>query len=142
MEMELSFSLDEIQGTADKILLNYPDVRHFAFYAEMGSGKTTLIRALCKSLGVKDNVSSPTFSIINEYQIEGSTTKVYHMDWYRLKNTADAIEAGVQDILNQKDHYCFIEWPELAADLLSSSTKPFTLTITSPTVRLLKSTIL
>ena len=139
MEMELSFSLDEIQGTADKILLNYPDVRHFAFYAEMGSGKTTLIRALCKSLGVKDNVSSPTFSIINEYQIEGSTTKVYHMDWYRLKNTADAIEAGVQDILQQPNNYCFIEWPELAEELLTKDIKRFHITTISLNQRVLKS---
>jgi tRNA threonylcarbamoyladenosine biosynthesis protein TsaE len=139
--MELSFSLDEINDVANKILTNYPEVRHFAFYAEMGSGKTTLIRALCKSLGVKDNVSSPTFSIINEYQIEGSNTKVYHMDWYRLKNTTDAIEAGVQDILQQPNNYCFVEWPEIASELLTNKTQPFTLTITSPTVRCLKTAL-
>lgn len=121
--MEIVYSLNEIQQVAKRILDEFPTTRTFAFYAEMGSGKTTLIKALCNELGVKDNVSSPTFSIINEYQIESTKQKVYHMDWYRLKNTTDAIEAGVQDILQDETNYCFIEWPEIAEELISESTK-------------------
>ncbi len=116
--MELRFSLDEIHDVAKKILEAYPSARCFAFYAEMGSGKTTLIRALCDELGVRDNVSSPTYSIINEYEIETTKQKILHMDWYRLKNEQDAIEAGVQDILENDNNYCFIEWPEIAPELI------------------------
>ncbi len=133
--MKFSFSLDEIQVVAKKILTNSPDARCFAFYAEMGSGKTTLIRALCHELGVKDNVSSPTYSIINEYAIEGSACKVYHMDWYRLKNAEDAIEAGVQDILQQENQYCFIEWPEIAPEIIPKEATKIIIQIASATTR-------
>ena len=84
----------------------------------MGSGKTTFVHALCKTLQVTDNISSPTFSIINEYEIPNASNKIIHMDWYRLKNTEDAIEAGVQDVMENKQDYIFIEWPEIATDLL------------------------
>ncbi len=116
--MQREFQLDEIQAVAQQLVEEYPTHRCFAFYAEMGSGKTTLIHALCDNLGVKDNVSSPTFSIINEYEIPSSKQRIFHMDWYRLKNSEDAFEAGVQDILNNTDDYCFIEWPEIAEEIL------------------------
>lgn len=116
--MELTYSLEEISEVAGNILKTFPEHRCLAFYAEMGSGKTTLIRALCNELSVTDNVSSPTFSIINEY-ITATGQQVFHMDWYRLKNTADAIEAGVQDILENENSYCFVEWPEIAPDLFT-----------------------
>jgi tRNA threonylcarbamoyladenosine biosynthesis protein TsaE len=86
----------------------------------MGAGKTTFIHALCDYLGVEDAVSSPTFALINEYhflQDERDKT-IYHMDWYRLRDTAEAIAAGLADALNQKNAYCFVEWPEKALDLL------------------------
>lgn len=137
--MEIQFSLEEIHEVAKKLLHTFPDKKQFAFYAGMGSGKTTLIRALCNELGVKDNVSSPTFSIINEYLIEDSGEKVFHMDWYRLKNAEDAVETGVQDILMNEPGYCFIEWPEIAPEILTSSTQPFSIEITSANTRTLKS---
>ena len=115
--MQREFTLDEIQDVARNLLSEYKSHGCYAFYAEMGSGKTTLIHALCEELGVKDNVSSPTFSIINEYEGKDGLT-IYHMDWYRLKNAEDAFEAGVQDILQRKDALVFIEWPEIAAELL------------------------
>ncbi|MBK7764194.1 MAG: tRNA (adenosine(37)-N6)-threonylcarbamoyltransferase complex ATPase subunit type 1 TsaE [Bacteroidetes bacterium] len=120
--MEISYSLNELNTIATTILQTFPATRCFALYADMGSGKTTLIKELCKCLGVVDNVSSPTFSIINEYQIQGTQQKVFHMDWYRLKNVHDAIEAGVQDILLEPNTYCFIEWPEIAEELLPPNT--------------------
>jgi tRNA threonylcarbamoyladenosine biosynthesis protein TsaE len=86
----------------------------------MGAGKTTFIHELCDLLGVEDTVSSPTFAIINEYHfLHGGIDKIiYHMDWYRIRNTAEAITAGVEDALSQKNAYCFIEWPEKARELL------------------------
>ena len=133
--MELTFSLDEINIVAKKILATYPSVRCFAFYADMGSGKTTLIRALCDELGVKDHVSSPTFSIINEYEIDRTKQKIHHMDWYRLKNVQDAIEAGVQDMLDDNTNYCFIEWPEIAPELIDKRVLRISIQSTSPTTR-------
>ncbi len=115
--MQIEFRIDQIDTVAKKILSSYPTHRCFAFYAEMGSGKTTLINAICKQLGVTEDTSSPTFSIINEYRGKENTI-IYHTDWYRLKGTQDAIEAGVQDILENKDAYCFIEWPEIAEELI------------------------
>lgn len=102
---------------AQKILDSFPHTKCFAFYAEMGSGKTTLIKAMCSVLGVTENTSSPTFSIINEYRGRNHLV-IYHSDWYRLKGVEDAIEAGAEEILQNKSAYCFIEWPEMADPLL------------------------
>jgi tRNA threonylcarbamoyladenosine biosynthesis protein TsaE len=133
--MQRQFRLDEIHEIAQQLLYEFEAKTSYAFFAEMGSGKTTLIHAICDTLGVKDNVSSPTFSIINEYEIEGSNQKVYHMDWYRLKHTEDAIEAGVQDVLMQTEHYSFIEWPEIAADLLPNDCVKITLSLVDENTR-------
>lgn len=111
------FYLNEIDQVAEAILREIQHSKCIAFYAEMGSGKTTLIAALCRALDVVDHVSSPTFAIINEYQTSKRQT-IFHMDWYRLKNTEDAIQAGVQDILDQEEAYRFIEWPEVVEELL------------------------
>jgi tRNA threonylcarbamoyladenosine biosynthesis protein TsaE len=108
----------------------------------MGSGKTTLIRALCKTLGVLDNVSSPTFSIINQYEIPSNKNRVYHMDWYRLKNSRDAIEAGVADILEDAHSYCFIEWPEIAEELLPKKCQRIYLAPTSPDTRIVSDVVI
>jgi tRNA threonylcarbamoyladenosine biosynthesis protein TsaE len=86
----------------------------------MGAGKTTFIHALCKVLGVKNTVSSPTFAIINEYESEKAGI-IYHMDWYRLKDAHEAVQAGVEDALSGKK-FCIIEWPENAAALLPANT--------------------
>lgn len=111
------YRLNELDEVAGEILRSLNGERCLAFYASMGSGKTTLISALCRALQVIDHVSSPTFSIINEYRNEQEQT-IYHMDWYRLKNTEDAIQAGVQDVLDDAEAYKFIEWPEMAEELL------------------------
>jgi tRNA threonylcarbamoyladenosine biosynthesis protein TsaE len=135
--MQREFQLHEIQDVAKQLLAEFSDNRCFAFYAEMGSGKTTLIHALCDHLGVADNVSSPTFSIINEYEIADTHQKVYHMDWYRLKHTEDAFEAGVQDIISTSDAYCFIEWPEIAASILPKKHVHVTISLKNETTRLI-----
>lgn len=81
----------------------------------MGAGKTTFVKALCKQLGIKETISSPTFSLINMYQ-EKETT-VYHFDCYRLNTTEEALDFGAEEYLNST-HYCFVEWPEIIAPLL------------------------
>ncbi len=136
--MQREFQLHEIRDVAKHLLAVFADNRCFTFYAEMGSGKTTLIHALCDVLGVKDNVSSPTFSIINEYEIPSSKQRIFHMDWYRLKNSEDAFEAGVQDILNNTDDYCFIEWPEIAEDMLPKQYVVVKLSLINETTREIK----
>lgn len=118
--MKIQFSIDQIDNIARQLLDSYPTHRIFAFYAEMGSGKTTLISAICRQLGVEDACSSPTFSIINEYAIPNSETKVFHSDWYRLKDVEDAIETGVEEVLQHSNAYTFIEWPEIADALLEN----------------------
>lgn len=94
----------------------------FGFYGTLGAGKTTFIQALCKELGSKDAATSPTFSIVNEYHtqpaISGKSFTIYHMDFYRLKNTGEALQIGVQDYFSLPDVYCFIEWPQVVVPLL------------------------
>ena len=78
----------------------------------MGSGKTTFIKQLCKELGVKDNMSSPTYPIVNEY-LTKTGNKVYHFDLYRIKNIEECMDLGMEDYL-YSGNYCFVEWPEIA----------------------------
>ncbi|MEX8547332.1 MAG: tRNA (adenosine(37)-N6)-threonylcarbamoyltransferase complex ATPase subunit type 1 TsaE [Mucilaginibacter sp.] len=85
------------------------------FYGEMGVGKTTFIKAFCAALGVKDAVSSPTFSIVNEYHYPKGI--VYHFDFYRLKNQLEALDLGFEEYL-YSGNYCLIEWPEKIPNLL------------------------
>lgn len=87
----------------------------FLFYGEMGAGKTTFIKAFCAALGVEDTVSSPTFSIVNEYL--SPKGKIYHFDCYRLKNQTEALDFGIEEYL-YSGNYCLIEWPEKIPDLL------------------------
>ena len=107
---------DQLPLLAQDILQQYPDVRIFAFYGEMGSGKTTLIKQFCKCLGVREQTSSPTFAIINEYNTEKEET-VYHFDFYRVEKQEELIQIGVQDYL-ESGHYCFLEWPEIVEYML------------------------
>ena len=99
----------------------------------MGAGKTTLVHALCDEKGVKDAVGSPTFSIINEYewQEEGRPVRLYHIDLYRLKGEAEAMQAGVEDCL-YSGHYCLVEWPERAPGLFPDDTLHLYLEVTGP----------
>ena len=86
------------------------------FYGEMGAGKTTLIKQLCKNLGVSEPTSSPTFSIVNEYKTDHNET-IYHFDFYRIKDENEVLDFGYEEYL-YSNNYCFIEWPEKIPNLL------------------------
>jgi tRNA threonylcarbamoyladenosine biosynthesis protein TsaE len=106
----------ELPQAADALLKAYPDSRVFACYGQMGAGKTTFIKILCKTLGVPDIVQSPTFAIINEYKRD-SGESVFHFDFYRIKKAEEAFDIGYEDYV-YSGSYCFIEWPELIEGLL------------------------
>jgi len=108
--------LNDLDRVAAQFFESLPNHRHFAFYGEMGAGKTTFIKALCNQLQVTDMVTSPTFAIINEYQTAHSL-KVFHFDFYRIKNLEEVYNLGYEDYF-YSDQYCFIEWPELVEELL------------------------
>lgn len=96
------------------------DHRLFAFYGQMGSGKTTFIKALCRELGVTDTVTSPTFTLVNEYRRPG-TSPVYHFDFYRIKKPSEALDFGIEEYFDSGS-VCFMEWPELIEPLLPEET--------------------
>ena len=106
--------LADLPEAAASLLTNFPLDRIFLFFGEMGSGKTTFIKALCTELGVTDTVASPTYSIVNEYQ--SPKGKVYHFDFYRLKNETEALDMGYEEYFYDGS-YCFIEWPEKIENL-------------------------
>lgn len=113
--METVFSLDEINEVAQKILSQNPK-KVILFNGNMGVGKTTLIKSLAKNLGVNDATSSPTFSLVNEYQI-ANNHYIYHFDVYRLKNETEALDMGIDEYL-YSGNWCFIEWAENIPNLI------------------------
>ena len=123
--------LDSIESAAEKFLELTSGKRIYAFYGEMGAGKTTFISALCKALGVDDETGSPTFSIINEYSLPGND-KIYHFDCYRLEDSADLLEIGAEDYLYSGNR-CFIEWPEIMEFILPEDTINIYLSVDSDT---------
>ncbi|OXA88322.1 tRNA (adenosine(37)-N6)-threonylcarbamoyltransferase complex ATPase subunit type 1 TsaE [Flavobacterium hercynium] len=113
--MNIIFSLDQINEVAEKILAQNPK-KIILFNGEMGVGKTTLIKQLCKTLGVQDATSSPTFSLVNEYYTTNNQI-VYHFDFYRLNKETEALDMGVDDYL-YSGNWCFIEWSEKIENLI------------------------
>lgn len=117
--MEYIFDRNNIQNIA-KIFVSLIDkYKIIAFSGELGAGKTTFINAICKELGVEENVTSPTYSIIQEYQSDNII--IYHMDLYRIKSIEEAIDAGIEDCFQSKN-LCLVEWPERARLLFPAET--------------------
>jgi len=108
--------LDFLDDIAAQILAHSPDARVMAISGQMGAGKTTFIQALCRQLSVKDAVTSPTFSIVNEY-ITTDGRPVFHFDLYRLRKPSELLDIGYEDYFFS-GNYCFIEWPEIAEQLI------------------------
>ncbi|WP_438977650.1 tRNA (adenosine(37)-N6)-threonylcarbamoyltransferase complex ATPase subunit type 1 TsaE [Polaribacter sp.] len=113
--MNKNYSLQDLPKIASEIISSAKN-KTLLFYGQMGVGKTTLIKELCKSLGVLDNISSPTFSLVNEYQT-ANNDKVYHFDFYRIEDEEEAFDIGIEDYFDSKN-WCFIEWPENIENLL------------------------
>lgn len=120
--MQTIFHLSGIDAAAEALIgmIKNHSSRVIALYGQMGAGKTTFTAAFLKALGSKDVANSPTFSIINHYR-DKNDEPVYHMDWYRLRDENEAIEAGVEDCL-YSSHWCLVEWPEKAERLLPEDT--------------------
>jgi tRNA threonylcarbamoyladenosine biosynthesis protein TsaE len=131
--MQFTFTLTTINNAAQRIWEVAKHKKVWAFYAAMGSGKTTFIHSLCDVLQVTSTVGSPTYSIINEYVSEAVGT-IYHMDWYRLKDEEEALQAGVEDTL-LTGNLCLVEWPEKAEALLPDDTLKIKIEIVDETTR-------
>ena len=126
MEIPIA-NLSDIPSAATKLLTSFRSQKVFAFFGEMGIGKTTLIKEICRQLGVKDNeMSSPTFALINEYKRSPAPTPpsggaggrpIFHFDFYRIKNEIEAFDLGFEDYF-YSGNYCFIEWAEKIPNLL------------------------
>lgn len=118
--MEIVFALENIKVAANQFLQMCGDHKVFAFSGDLGAGKTTFINSLCKILGVEENVTSPTYSIIQEY-LSKNNNIIYHIDLYRIKSRTEAMEAGIEDCLNGKE-ICMVEWPERVPDIFPGNT--------------------
>jgi len=123
--MEYSYNLSEIDSIAQQIINQNPE-KVILFHGEMGAGKTTFIKALAKVLGVEKATSSPTFSLVNEY--EAKEGLVYHFDVYRLKNEQEAFDFGIEDYL-YSGNWCFIEWAEKIPNLIPKNHSVITLSM-------------
>jgi tRNA threonylcarbamoyladenosine biosynthesis protein TsaE len=113
--MNTTYSLKDLPSIAKEVIASAEN-KMLLFYGEMGVGKTTLIKEICSQLGVLDTISSPTFSLVNEYQTNKSET-VYHFDFYRIETQEEAYDIGIEDYFDSND-WCLVEWPENVENLL------------------------
>jgi tRNA threonylcarbamoyladenosine biosynthesis protein TsaE len=117
-------SLADINEAAQQFISAMGQHSVFAFYGKMGAGKTTFIKAVCEQLGVEDVITSPTFAIVNEYEVSAlddgqlpASRNIYHFDFYRIKKIEEVYDMGYEDYF-YSGALCFIEWPELIEELL------------------------
>lgn len=121
-----------LSQAAQTLLNSFPKDRIFLLYGPMGAGKTTFVKHLCTQLNVKDSTSSPTFSIVNEY--ESATGPIYHFDFYRIKDEKEAFDFGYEEYF-YSGAYCFVEWPEKIPNLLPEEAKEIHISIIDATTR-------
>lgn len=113
--MNKNYSLKDLGAIAHEVIASAKH-KTVLFYGEMGVGKTTLIKEICAALGIEDRVSSPTFSLVNEYHTQ-ENEPVFHFDFYRITEEEEALDMGIEDYFD-KNHWCLIEWPENIENLL------------------------
>ena len=123
--MELKYSLTDLAQAA-KFVIEQSNTKTLLFYGNMGAGKTTLIKEICKQLGVNDRVSSPTFSIINEYEAENDI--IYHFDLYRMEDEEEAYQVGFEEYIDS-GHWILIEWPDRLNRLMPEEANTITIEI-------------
>lgn len=126
-------NVDELPTVAEKLLVYANGQIFFVFEGDMAAGKTTFIKSLCEAIGVEDVVSSPTFSIVNEY--ESKDGPVYHFDFYRLKTLQEAYDIGYEEYF-YSGNYCLVEWPQKVAELLPEQYIKVQITVTGNEQRL------
>lgn len=130
MKQQFSCALvEELSILAPQLITFCESRRVIAFYGEMGAGKTTFIKAICHYLGVAENVSSPTFSLVNEYKTK-QLSSVFHFDFYRIRSLQEAIDIGCEEYFDSGD-FCFVEWPEKILYLLPEDTVSVTIDVKS-----------
>ena len=132
--MDISYRLDEIDSVAKK-LIKHVNSKTLLLYGNMGAGKTTLVKSIVKALGSHDEVSSPTFSIVNEYELKDS--KIYHFDLYRINDIEEAYNFGIEDYLDS-DNWILIEWPDIIKNILPDGFNSIDLTLNNDKTRTLK----
>jgi tRNA threonylcarbamoyladenosine biosynthesis protein TsaE len=128
-----SFTLDDLDIVVKDLIKAAGNCSVWLFFGEMGAGKTTLIKAICRALGVHASMTSPTFSIVNEYNADNGRV-FYHFDFYRLKNEEEAYDIGVEEYLDS-GRLCFIEWPDRIPSLLPRERFEINIEIEGPTQR-------
>jgi len=126
---------NQLPETVKLLLTLTGQKRLFAFYGPMGSGKTTIIKAICRELGAEDQASSPSFTIVNEYRIKGGEA-LYHIDFYRIKKQEEVFDFGIEEYF-ASGSYCFMEWPELVEEILPPETYKIRITVGEKDERIL-----
>jgi len=133
--LEKTFTLNEINAIANFVLKNSKS-RIILLDGNLGSGKTTLIKAMVKQLGSDDEANSPTFAIVNEYRTPDFP--IYHFDLYRLKDFYEALDFGIEEYLSQPDAYVFIEWADIIADILPENSQKIRIIVKENEMRVLQ----
>jgi len=124
-----------LHTAARQLLKQCGEKKIFAFYGSMGAGKTTIIKAVCEELGAVDIISSPTFTLVNEYRTV-SGEAIYHIDFYRIRKQEEVFDFGVEEYLTG-DSYCFMEWPGLVEEILPAETVKVSITVDNNEQRIL-----
>ena len=124
-----------LHSAAKELLKHFGENKIFAFYGSMGAGKTTIIKAICELLGAIDIISSPTFTLVNEYRTSTGDA-LFHIDFYRIKKQEEVFDFGIEEYLTGES-YCFMEWPELIEEILPSETIRVKITVDDHEQRIL-----